>query len=52
MNWRPDPSEYAPYFQGYVDLVPEDDILAALQKQASTTVDLLRPVDEERSRYR
>jgi hypothetical protein len=52
MNRRPDPSEYSPYFQRYVDLVPEDDIVAAMQSQVTTTGNLLRSVDEERSSYR
>ena len=52
MNRRPDPSEYSPYFQRYVDLVPEGDILAAMQAQAGATAGLLRGLDEERSNYR
>ena len=49
---RPDPSEYAPYFQRYLNLVPEDDILTALAAQATVTGAALRSVDEERSAYR
>jgi hypothetical protein len=52
MNRRPDPSEYSPYFQRYIDLVPESDILAALQTQSTATGNVLRSVDEERSQFR
>lgn len=31
----PDSSEYAPFYAGYVSLVPEADILSALERQAS-----------------
>ena len=40
MKGRPAESEYAPYFAKYVGLVPEDDVLPALQAQ----VDQLRAV--------
>jgi len=30
---RPSPSEYAPYFEKYIALVPEEDILSALEMQ-------------------
>ena len=52
MNRRPDPSEYAPYFQRYLALVPEDDILTALEKQMNETAALLRGVGEERAAHR
>ena len=52
MNRRPDASEYAPYFQRYLDLVPEENIIAALEKQMGDTGATLRSVDEERAAYR
>lgn len=52
MRRRPDTTEYAPYFQRYLDLVPEDDILGALKRQAEETAARLRAVDEQRSAYR
>ncbi|HUP47002.1 MAG TPA: DinB family protein [Thermoanaerobaculia bacterium] len=52
MHRRPDPTEFAPYFQRYLDLVPEDDILAALEKQMHETAAILGRVNEERSTYR
>lgn len=38
---RPDPSEYDPRFTGYVDLVPEIDLVAALTHQLIETHTLL-----------
>lgn len=52
MNRRPDASEYAPYFQRYLDLVPEDNIISALETQMGDTGTALRRVDEERATYR
>lgn len=39
---RPDASEYAPYYGRYISLVPEEDIVAALEKQAPQTIALLQ----------
>ena len=52
MHRRPDPSEHAPYFSRYIDLVPETDILTALQAQMDSTATVLHGVDEDRARYR
>jgi DinB family protein len=49
---RPDPSEHAPYFSRYIDLVPENDIVAALQSQSAETQKLLGAIDESRAGYR
>lgn len=43
---RPAQNEYAPNYTGYVSLVPEDDILAAMTAQLAEVVDLLRGVPE------
>jgi uncharacterized damage-inducible protein DinB len=51
---RPEADEYAPYFEGYVSLVPADvDIADALARQLDDALALLRSVGEERagSRY-
>lgn len=42
---RPDASEYAPYYQTYVALVPEGDILTILGDQMAETVRLLGRAD-------
>lgn len=49
---RPAPTEYAPAYADYVSLVPEDDILAAIEAQASETQKLLAPLDDLRAGYR
>jgi hypothetical protein len=53
MHQRPSESEYAPFYAGYVALVPEQDVLAVLARQLvelrawAATV----PHDRERHRY-
>jgi hypothetical protein len=39
---RPATTEYAPYYGKYVDLVPEDDVVAVLRSQADDALALLR----------
>jgi hypothetical protein len=46
---RPDPTEYAPYYTSYIGLVPEDDILAALEMQLEETLVLLHGIPEEQA---
>jgi DinB superfamily len=43
---RPEPTEYAPYYAKYLDLVPEDDILPALEAQLAETLAVLRAAPE------
>ncbi len=43
---RPDSTEYAPYFEKYISLVPEGDIVATLGKQIEGTLGLLRSLSE------
>ena len=43
---RPNPDEYAPYYEKYVSLIPEGDIVATLERQLETTLSLLRGLDE------
>src|SRR5438128_1821573 len=44
---RPDATEYASFYANYVALVPETDILAALEKQGEEIVTMFRGVGEE-----
>jgi DinB family protein len=49
---RPAPDEYAPFFAGYVSLVPEPDALAVLRAQPGEIERLARAVPTERETYR
>jgi hypothetical protein len=49
---KPEPSEHAPYFSRYIDLVPDGDILATLLSQIGVTLAELRKVTEENSLLR
>ena len=46
---RPASSEYAPYYERYVVLVPEGDIVSILERQLETTLQLLRGIDESQA---
>jgi hypothetical protein len=50
---RPDASEYAPYYDKYVQRVPDGDIAAVLRNQIAETAALLRtaPADRADSAY-
>ncbi len=50
---RPDPSEHAPYYGKYIALVPETDVLAAMETQIAATVRELRalPPGAGKKRY-
>jgi len=52
MSNRPPATEVPPYYQNYVALVPEDDIIAALAEQAKKTAALLRLIGEEKASFR
>lgn len=49
---RPDESEYLAYYQRYVALVPDGDILATLAAQNKDTLALLRGLPEEKGAFR
>jgi DinB family protein len=49
---RPATNEYAPFYGGYVSLVPDGDLLDVLEGQGRETVALLRGVDEKKSQHR
>ncbi len=49
---RPDPSEYLPYYQRYVSLVPDGDVLEALESQIGSLGALLDGVDDSKAGYR
>src|SRR6266581_6337137 len=49
---RPNQSEYAPYYEGYVSQVSENDILPVLRSQLDALDVLLNKVSAERETYR
>ncbi|HKQ98749.1 MAG TPA: DinB family protein [Candidatus Polarisedimenticolia bacterium] len=48
---RPQPGDFAPAFQGYIDRVPETDILAALDGQVAVIRRLASCVPRERETF-
>lgn len=52
MNGRPDKTEYNPFYETYVSLVPESEILPALERQIEETRALPSSISEGKSLYR
>jgi len=52
MTGRPSSNEAAPYYFTYIDRVPDQDIVHALESQLDTTLPLLHRVSEEMSLHR
>lgn len=48
---RPEPTEYAPYYEKYIALVPSGDILSILEDQLESTQALLRSASEAAGNY-
>jgi hypothetical protein len=48
---RPDPSEFAPFYAGYIAGVPDGDLLATLEQQGRETRALLEGLSETRGDY-
>jgi len=49
---RPEPTEYAPYYERYVALVRDVDILTTLEEQAGSVRRLLATLPESRAGFR
>jgi hypothetical protein len=49
---RPQPDEHAPFYGGYVALVPDGDVIEILERQADAMQALLASVPEERGGHR
>lgn len=49
---RPQTTEYLAYYERYVSLVPEGDILNTLAEQLDSTLTLLRSLPEEKAGFR
>ena len=52
MPARPAPSEYAPFYAGYVEQVPDGPILAVLEQQIEETLRLLGPLSDAQALHR
>jgi hypothetical protein len=52
MSTPPAATEFDPYYQRYIDLVPEDDIATALAEQGKKTASLLRLITDEKASFR
>jgi hypothetical protein len=48
---RPEKNEYAEYYERYVSLVGETDIVAVLENQHTELVEFFKKIDEEKSLY-
>ncbi|MFN2566633.1 MAG: DinB family protein [Gemmatimonadaceae bacterium] len=46
---RPQSTEYAPYYDRYISLVPDGDLVELLRNQIGETLALLRSIPEERA---
>lgn len=49
---RPQAAEYAEYYDRYISLVPEGDVVDNLERQGEATVALLRSIPEARAGHR
>lgn len=49
---KPQPNEYNPYFDRYISLIPEGDVLTLLQTQVQETVQMLSRVPEAHAGFR
>ncbi len=49
---RPEANEYAPYYERYVSLVPDADLVETLERQGAETLALLRGLTEEQGAHR
>src|SRR5689334_1883929 len=52
MTGRPSADEAAPYYSKYIDRVPEENIVHALEAQLDATLPLLHRITEEKSLHR
>ncbi len=49
---RPGPTEYAPFYEGYIEGVPHDDVLRLLEEQHAEAVKLFSGLKREAALYR
>lgn len=51
MKAKPEANEYASYYEKYVSLIDDDDVIAVLESQLDATVACLRGLSEEQGNY-
>ncbi len=44
---KPNPGDYAPYYERYISLLPDDDIISILEVQKKTSEEFLKTLSEE-----
>lgn len=49
---KPGASEYAPYYEKYVSLVTESDVIEAMNNSLTETLELLHGLNEEKANFR
>lgn len=49
---RPKKNEYHPYFERYIELVPDEELLDILKSQQEATANLLQDISREQGEYR
>lgn len=49
---RPQAGEYNAYFQGYIDMVPEGDLLALMQQNTKDATAFFESIPQEKHNYR
>lgn len=47
---RPEESEFAPYYKGYIGQVLEDDAVAAMEAELNASLEFFRAIDEQKSK--
>lgn len=50
--WQPQANEYRPFFQRYIDLVPDGDIINTLKQQAKETITFFATLPADKHDYR
>lgn len=48
---RPQKKDYIPYFENYINLVPEDDIISALKANHQATLDFIESIPRQKLNY-
>jgi hypothetical protein len=52
MRGRPEQNEAAPYYFGYINRIPGDDVAGQLETQLEETIPFLQSISQEKSLYR